>query len=67
MKDIYKGMTNLYPRSTLMMTTYFVFVDSMRRWTNLWDMNIGKFLISGGGAALGFILMWPFEVLKNLA
>ena len=60
-------MESLYPRTTLLMTTYFVFVDTMRRKTQLWDYNLGKFLISGGGAALGFILIWPFEVLKNLA
>ena len=50
-----------------MMTTYFTFVDTMRRKTQLWDTNYGKFLISGGGAALGFVIVWPFEVLKNLA
>ena len=61
-------MANLGPRTTFMMTTYFLFVDTMRRKTNLWDKgNLGKFLISGGGAALGFIIIWPLEVLKNLA
>lgn len=28
---------------------------------------LGKFLITGGGAALGMILAWPLEVLKNHA
>ena len=67
LKDIYKGIQNLYPRTAFMMTTYFTFVDSMRRHTSLWDYNLGKFIISGGGAALGFMIVWPFEVLKNLA
>lgn len=49
------------------MTTYFLFVDTLRRKTQLWDYNLGKFLVSGGGAAFGFILVWPLEVLKNLA
>lgn len=39
----------------------------MRRKTKLWDYMFGKFLITGGGAAFGMILAWPFEVLKNLA
>ena len=61
-------MVTLGPRTTFMMTTYFLFVDTMRRKTNLWDKgNLGKFLISGGGAAIGFICVWPLEVLKNLA
>jgi len=33
----------------------------------MWDYQLGKFIISGGGATLGFWILWPFEVLKNLA
>lgn len=32
-KDMFKGFSNLYPRSTLVMTTYFTFIDTMRRKT----------------------------------
>lgn len=39
----------------------------MRRWTGLWQYKIGQFLISGGAAMTGFWIIWPLEVLKNLA
>ena len=36
-KEIYKGFSNLYPRSTCVMLTFFITVDSFKRNTNLWD------------------------------
>ena len=48
------------------MTTFFVYVDFMKRNTNLWDYNAGKFFISGSGAVLGFWLGWPLDVIKSL-
>jgi hypothetical protein len=39
--DVYKGFTNLYPRSTLMMTTYFIQIDSYRRHTNVFKSKLG--------------------------
>ena len=50
-----------------MLTFYFLSVDTLRRKTNLWDYKLGQFLVSGGSATMGFVLIWPFEVLKNLA
>ena len=50
-----------------MMTWYFLNVDNLRRKTNLWDYKLGQFVISGGCAMTGFWIMWPCEVLKNLA
>jgi hypothetical protein len=41
MKDIYRGFTNLYPRTTILMTTYFLQVDSYRRHTKLFESKIG--------------------------
>jgi hypothetical protein len=49
------------------MTYYFCMVDTLRRKTNLWDYKLGQFLISGGAAMTGFWVIWPLEVLKNLA
>ena len=49
------------------MTYYFCMVDTLRRKTNLWDYKLGQFLISGGAAMTGFWIIWPLEVLKNLA
>ena len=50
-----------------MLTFYFLSVDTWRRKTNLWSSKLGQFLISGGSAGMGFVIIWPFEVLKNLA
>jgi len=66
-RDIYRGFTSLYPRSTILLTTYFLFVDTMRRKTSLWSYKAGQFFISGMGAVAGFWLVWPLEVLKNMA
>ena len=49
------------------MTYYFCTVDTLRRKTSLWDSKFGQFLVSGGAAMTGFWLIWPLEVLKNLA
>ena len=52
------------------MTTYFVSVDICRtklKHTGVWDYKFGQFMISGSCAALGFLLSWPLEVLKNLS
>lgn len=66
-KDVFKGYNVLYPRTTLIMTTYFSTIDTLRRKTDLWQYRYGQFLITGGAAGFGMILAWPFEVLKNLA
>jgi len=50
-----------------MLTTYFIIVDYSRRKTNLMNHKFGQFLTSGFGAAFGFLLIWPFEFLKNQA
>ena len=39
--EIYKGFSNLYPRTVGLMTTYFMLVDTTRRHTNLWDYKMG--------------------------
>ena len=67
MKDVYKGFTNLYPRSTILMTIYFMQVDSYRRHTKLFESKIGQFFVSGSSSMFAFWIIWPFEVLKNLA
>ena len=50
-----------------MMTNYFIIVDTANRKTDLMKQKWGQFLVSGFGAVSGFWIMWPFEVLKNMA
>jgi hypothetical protein len=50
-----------------MLTFYFLSVDTLRRHTSLWDYKLGQFVASGGSAMVGFWVVWPFEMLKNLA
>ena len=67
MRDAYLGFGPQYVRATGMLTWYFLSVDTLRRRTNLWDFKLGQFLVSGGSAMVGFWVVWPFEMLKNLA
>ena len=67
MAEVYKGVIPSYMRATGMLTWYFCSVDNLRRKTNLWNSTPGTFIASGGSAMTGFWLIWPFEVLKNLA
>ena len=64
--QLYLGMREQYPRSTIMMTLYFIFVDMARKNTNLFASPIGQFLVSGGASYIAWFLIWPLEVLKNL-
>ena len=64
--DIYKGFTTLAPRSTLILTSFFVQVDSIQRHTTLMDTKLGQFVGSGSAALLSYWLVWPFEVLRNV-
>ena len=41
LSDCYRGFTTLYPRSVLLLTTYFTFVDVMRRKTKLMELAPG--------------------------
>ena len=63
---MFLGMQEQYPRSTIMMTLYFVFVDILRRHTNMMNSAGGQFLVSGGASLVAWFLIWPLEVLKNL-
>jgi hypothetical protein len=49
------------------MTSFFIQVDYWHRKTTLMDTKIGQFLASGSSALLSYWLVWPFEVLKNMA
>ena len=64
--QMFLGMQEQYPRSTIMMTLYFLFVDFARKNTNLMDSAAGQFLVSGGSSYIAWFLIWPLEVLKNL-
>jgi hypothetical protein len=65
-KDCYRGFTTLYPRNVILLTSYFTFVDGMRRNTQLMDYLLGQFIVSGLASVLGYALIWPFEVVKNI-
>ena len=64
---MYKGFSTLAPRSTFVLTSYFVQVDCWRRHTEVMNSKLGQFLASGSSALLSYWLCWPFEVLRNVA
>lgn len=65
--DVYKGFSMLAPRSTLILTSFFVQVDLLQRHSQIMDTKLGQFLGSGSAALLSYWLVWPFEVMRNVA
>jgi hypothetical protein len=65
--EVYKGFTSVYPRGVGIMSGYFMQIDSWRRHTTMMDSFGGKFVASGSAAMFCYWVIWPFEVLKNLA
>lgn len=63
---IYTGITQQLLRTNIVMVTYFTCMDvAKRKYTQHLKTNTGAFIWSAGSATFGFILAWPFEVLKN--
>lgn len=61
----YHGFGVLYTRTTILMTTFFMFIDSFRRHTELMGSHGGNFIVSSVSATLAWLIVWPFENLKN--
>lgn len=57
----------LLPRCIGILTYYFCAIDTLRRYTTWWDTKSGQFICSGMAATTAFWIVWPFELLKNLA
>lgn len=64
--DLYKGFFKLWPRNLGIFGTFFLIYDSCKRHTELLNYKMGQFLVTGCAASLGYTIMWPFEILKNL-
>ena len=47
------------------MTTFFILIDTLRRNTNLMNVSGGNFIIASCSATAAWLLVWPFENLKN--
>ena len=64
---MYTGFTVTWMRTVGLMTTYFVLVDSYRRFfPELFAQPlIGPFLMSGVAATLGWWVVWPLEYMKS--
>jgi solute carrier family 25 carnitine/acylcarnitine transporter 20/29 len=66
-RDSYKGFSNLLPRSIGILTFYYCVFTSIRKKTKNPDSNLSIFMCSGAAATAAWWLMWPFELLKNMA
>jgi solute carrier family 25 carnitine/acylcarnitine transporter 20/29 len=64
-KKMYQGFKVVWMRSVGLMTTYFSVVDFFRRNTNAFKNQYGIFLMNGICACIGFIYIWPLEIIKN--
>jgi solute carrier family 25 carnitine/acylcarnitine transporter 20/29 len=64
--NLYHGFSSLWIRTTGLMTSYFCFVDFFRRNTNAYKHDYGLFFMNGLCATMGFAIVWPFEIAKNI-
>lgn len=63
--DLYVGYkANLF-KCTGLMTVYFIIIDFFRRNTNAFNSKFKLFLVNGGAASIGFVVIWPIEIVKN--
>lgn len=66
LKQLYRGYGIQWFRTTGVMATYFILIDSIRRhFPNTFSTPIGQFFASSFSATAGFWLVWPAEVIKN--
>lgn len=67
LRHVYTGFSVTWLRTTGLMCTYFILVDSYRRhFTELFNRPlIGPFLMSGVAATLGWWVVWPLEYMKS--
>jgi len=67
MRSLYKGFGVTWLRTTGLMTTFFILVDSMVRHAPelVNTPGIGPFIKGGVCATVAWWFVWPFEVLKS--
>ena len=65
LRQVYKGFLALYVRTTVLMTTFFIGLDSFRRNTDVYNWYGGSFIVASCSATFAWALVWPFENLKN--
>ncbi|PRP77869.1 hypothetical protein PROFUN_08543 [Planoprotostelium fungivorum] len=66
MNELWRGFSLQLLRTSGVMVTYFICIDSIRRHRpETFGHPLGQFLASSCSATLGFWIVWPFEVLKN--
>ena len=65
-RDLYLGMRVLFPRTTVLMTYFFCHIEVCRKNTDLMATPFGQFLVTGTAAAVGYFIIWPLEVIKNM-
>lgn len=65
--QMFLGLKESYPRSSIMIGSFFCQVDLARRHTNLMNSPWGQFMVSGIASTTAWFFIWPLEVLKNLA
>lgn len=64
-RDLYKGFFSMAVRNSVLLATFFNLIDIVRRNTSLYESMPGQFLMGGLAATYAWILIWPFENLKN--
>jgi len=64
-KSLYHGFQPTWFKAMGLMTTYFILLDNFRRKTNVFKSKVKLFFVNGFCASFGFLVVWPFEIVKN--
>ncbi len=63
--EMYTGFNVIMVRNLGIMMPFMITYDYFRRNTKLFESEIGKFIVGGVSATIGYLVIWPFEFVKN--
>lgn len=64
-KKMYTGFQATWYKAMGLMSTYFIILDYFKRKYNVFDSKFKLFFVSGFCSSMGFLVIWPFEIVKN--
>lgn len=67
MSEAFKGFTMVLPRACVILMAVFCQLDTYKRHTKVMETRLGQAWVGGSSAFVGYCLIWPFEIIKNLA
>lgn len=65
LSEIYKGFEVNLVRNIGLLGSFICMLDVCRRKTNYMETKVGQFFATGVMTSCAFVIIWPFEFLKN--